>query len=46
MPMVITGLVFFFKANITLPEENGKYDKFRKRIVLSLDELASPVSPV
>lgn len=36
----------YLKQNITLPKENGKYDKFIKRIVLLLDELASPVSPI
>lgn len=36
----------YLKQNITLCNENGKYDKFIKRIVLLLDELASPVSPV
>lgn len=36
----------YLKQNIALPKENGKYDKFIKRIVLLLDELASPVSPI
>jgi len=36
----------YLKQNITLPKENGKYDKFMKRIVLLFGELASPASPI
>lgn len=36
----------YLKQNTILPKENGKYDKFIKRIALLLDELASPMSPV
>lgn len=36
----------YFKQNINLYEENRKYDNFIKMIVLLLDELALPASPI
>lgn len=36
----------YLKQNAALPKENGKYDKFMKRIVLLLGELGSPAGPI